>query len=72
MSYTNLEEIPVASADVMNIIIRDDNISIALVEVELVKVISRKRVMRNLLNKYDYILIDCMRSLEMITIFTKD
>ena len=48
------------------------NIELSGVEVSLVSVISRELVMRSYIEqvreKYDYILIDCMPSLGMITI----
>lgn len=92
MGYTNLDEIPITLADIMQSTIKDDNTSIENVvlhhnekvdlipsnldlsqlEVRLVNVMSRESVMRNTLanykDKYDYILIDCMPSLGMITI----
>lgn len=92
MGYTNLDEIPITLADIMQSTIRDDNVSIEEVvlhhnervdlipsnldlsqlEVRLVNVMSRESVMKNTLanykDKYDYILIDCMPSLGMITI----
>lgn len=92
MGYTNLDEIPITLADIMQSTIKDDNISIedvvlhhnekvdlipsnldlSQLEVRLVNVMSRESVMRNTLenykDKYDYILIDCMPSLGMITI----
>lgn len=92
MGYTNLDEIPITLADIMQSTIKDDNTSIedvvlhhnekvdlipsnldlSQLEVRLVNVMSRESVMRNTLenykDKYDYILIDCMPSLGMITI----
>ena len=92
MCYTNLDEIPITLADIMQSTIRDDivsieevvlhhnervdlipsNLDLSQLEVRLVNVTSRERVMENTLtnykDKYDYILIDCMPSLEMITI----
>lgn len=92
MGYTNLDEIPITLADIMQSTIRDDivsieevvlhhnervdlipsNLDLSQLEVRLVNVTSRESVMENTLtnykDKYDYILIDCMPSLEMITI----
>lgn len=48
------------------------NIELSSIEMQLVTAMSRENVLRNLLNnikdKYDYILIDCMPSLGMMTI----
>lgn len=92
MGYTNLDEIPITLADIMQSTIKDDsasiedvvlhhnekvdlipsNLDLSQLEVRLVNVMSRESVMRNTLanykDKYDYILIDCMPSLGMITI----
>ena len=92
MGYTNLDEIPITLADIMQSTIRDDivsieevvlhhnervdlipsNLDLSQLEVGLVNVMSRESVMKNTLvnykDKYDYILIDCMPSLGMITI----
>lgn len=92
MGYTNLDEIPITLADIMQSTIRDDivsieevvlhhnervdlipsNLDLSQLEVRLVNVMSRESVVKNTLanykDKYDYILIDCMPSLGMITI----
>ena len=92
MGYTNLDEIPITLADIMQSTIRDDivsieevvlhhnervdlipsNLDLSQLEVRLVNVMSRESVMKNTLanykDKYDYILIDFMPSLGMITI----
>ena len=92
MGYTNLDEIPITLADIMQSTISDDivsieevvlhhnervdlipsNLDLSQLEVRLVNVMSRESVMKNTLanykDKYDYILIDCMPSLGMITI----
>ncbi len=73
--YTNDNEVEVREA----IIHHDEgvdfipsNIELSSLEMQLVTAMSRERVMRNLLAKvkddYDYIVIDCMPSLGMITI----
>ena len=83
MGYTNLDEIPITLADIMQSTIRDDivsieevvlhhnervdlipsNLDLSQLEVRLVK-----NTLTNYKDKYDYILIDCMPSLGMITI----
>ena len=92
MGYTNLDEIPITLADIMQSTIKDDivsieevvlhhnervdlipsNLDLSQLEVRLVNVMSRESVMKNTLanykDRYDYILIDCMPSLGMITI----
>ena len=44
------------------------NIELSALEVSLINVLSRERILRSYIDSYDYILIDCMPSLGMMTI----
>ena len=66
----NIEEVILHHNEDVDLI--PSNLDLSQLEVGLVNVMSRESVMRNTLSKYkdkyDYILIDCMPSLGMITI----